>query len=335
MKLIDKRTLLASVAAMATLVGAGQAFAQATETATVEEVIVTGSRIKRADITGVGPATVISQDQIERTGLTNVESLLQRLPASAGNAGNQTNAYWTGNGYGTAQVNLRGLGINRTLTLINGRRVVNGGTGANSAPDLNMIPTAIIGRIDVLKDGASAIYGADAVAGVVNIITQNNFEGLKLSAKYGVTDEGDGQDYTVDVLWGMRNERGGVTAGLTYQKTEAVNLASRAPCGLGEVGGQLVCISSASTIGGRAVLPNGQQINFNQTPGGNGNFYEPYSAAKHNFNSNPFLNAVSPIERISTAFLADYKLTDTVTLFGELFFTHRESHQIATPGTLR
>ena len=335
MKLIDKRTLLAGVAAMATLVGAGQAFAQAMDTATVEELIVTGSRIKRADITGVGPATVISQEQIERTGLTNVEALLQRLPASAGNAGNQTNAYWTGNGYGTAQVNLRGLGINRTLTLINGRRVVNGGTGANSAPDLNMIPTAIIGRIDVLKDGASAIYGADAVAGVVNIITQNNFEGLKLSGKYGVTDEGDGQEYAVDVLWGMRNARGGVTAGLTYQKTEAVNLASRAPCGLGESGGQLVCISSASTIGGRAVLPNGQQINFNQTPGGNGNFYEPYSAAKHNFNSNPFLNAVSPIERISTAFLADYKLTDSVTLFGELFFTHRESHQIATPGTLR
>lgn len=335
MILIDKQTLLAGVAAMATLVGAGQSFAQATDTATVEELIVTGSRIKRADITGVGPATVISQEQIERTGLTNVEALLQRLPASAGNAGNQTNAYWTGNGYGTAQVNLRGLGINRTLTLINGRRVVNGGTGANSAPDLNMIPTAIIGRIDVLKDGASAIYGADAVAGVVNIITQNNFEGLKLSGKYGVTDEGDGQEYAVDVLWGMRNERGGVTAGLTYQKTEAVNLASRAPCGLGESGGQLVCISSASTIGGRAVLPNGQQINFNQTPGGNGNFYEPYSAAKHNFNSNPFLNAVSPIERISTAFLADYKLTDSVTLFGELFFTHRESHQIATPGTLR
>lgn len=328
-----KRLLLASAVLSGAMVGA-PALAQ-TADAEVGEVVVTGSRIKREDISGVGPATVVSMEQIANTGVTNVEMLLQRLPASAGAAGGQTNAYWTGNGYGTAQVNLRGLGINRTLTLINGRRVVNGGTGANSAPDLNMIPTPIIGRMDVLKDGASAIYGADAVAGVVNIVTINNFEGLKVTGKYGITGEGDGADYTVDVLWGKRGERGGVTAALTYQKTEAVNLASRAPCGLGEVGGQLVCVSSASTVGGRAVLPNGQQINFNQTLGGDGNFYEPYSAAKHNFNSNPFLNAVSPIERISTAFLADYDLTDDVSLFAEVFFTHRESNQIATPGTLR
>lgn len=327
-----KRALLAG--AMATASFGGWA-AQAQEASNVEEVVVTGTRIKRQDISGVGPATVISQEQVERSGVNNVETLLQRLPASAGNAGNQTNAYWTGNGYGTAQVNLRGLGINRTLTLINGRRVVNGGTGANSAPDLNMIPTAIIGRIDVLKDGASAIYGADAVAGVVNIVTRTNVEGLTLTGKYGVTDEGDGDEYALDAVWGMHSDRGSVTAAITWQKTEAVNLASRAPCGLGEVGGVLTCVSSASTIGGRAVLPNGQQINFNQTPGGNGNFYEPYSAAKHNFNSNPFLNAVSPIERFSTALLTDYKLNDKVTLFGEAFFTHRQSHQIASPGTLR
>jgi outer membrane receptor for ferrienterochelin and colicin len=79
------------------------------------------------------------------------------LPASAGFGGNQTNAYWADNGYGTAQVNLRGLGINRTLVLLNGRRIVNGGTGANSSVDLNIIPVALIERVEVLKDGASAI----------------------------------------------------------------------------------------------------------------------------------------------------------------------------------
>ncbi|WP_291755155.1 TonB-dependent receptor [Brevundimonas sp.] len=334
MNRMRKRILFAGAVITSTMCGMTASAQEATAT-NIDEIVVTGSRIKRTDISGVGPATVVTGEDIERTGITNVETLLQRLPSSAGNAGNQTNSYWTGNGYGTAQVNLRGLGINRTLTLINGRRVVNGGTGANSAPDLNMIPTAIIGRMDVLKDGASAIYGADAVAGVVNIITLNDFEGLKASARYGVTDESDGEDLAFDLLWGMRGDRGGVTAALTYQKTEAVNLASRAPCGLGEVGGELVCVSSAATIGGRAVLPNGQQINFNQTPGGDGDFFEPYSAAKHNYNSNPFLNAVSPIERISTAFLADYQLTDNVSLFGEFFFTHRESNQVATPGSLR
>ena len=256
MRRISKNLLFASALLTTAMVG-GQAFAQSAER-DVEEVVVTGSRIKRVDISGVGPATVVNQEQIANTGITNVETLLQRLPASAGAAGGQTSAYWTGNGYGTAQVNLRGLGINRTLTLINGRRVVNGGTGANSAPDLNMIPTAIIGRMDILKDGASAIYGADAVAGVVNIITINGFEGLKVSGKYGVTDENDGEEYTLDLLWGMRGDRGGVTAALTYQKTEAVNLASRAPCALGESGGQLVCSYSGNTLGGRARLADGR-----------------------------------------------------------------------------
>ncbi|MER8124535.1 TonB-dependent receptor plug domain-containing protein, partial [Acinetobacter baumannii] len=131
------------------------------------EVVVTGSRIKRTDIEGVGPATVIGAPDIAKSGVVNVETLLQRLPAASGYAGNQGNAYWAARGWGTATVNLRGLGINRTLVLMNGRRLVNGGTGANSAPDLNTIPTSIIGRIEVLKDGASAVYGTDAIAGVV------------------------------------------------------------------------------------------------------------------------------------------------------------------------
>ena len=128
------------------------------------DIFVTGSRIRRQDIAGVGPATVVNAEQIENTGIVNVETLLQRLPANAGFAGNQTSAYWTGNGYGTAQVNLRGLGIKRTLVLLNNRRLVAGGTGANSSPDLNMIPVIALARVDVLKDGASAIYGADAMA---------------------------------------------------------------------------------------------------------------------------------------------------------------------------
>ena len=316
----------------------GQALPATGETASApgEQIVVTGSRIRRTDIAGVGPATVVTAESIANTGIVNIETVLQRLPANAGFAGNQTSSYWTSNGYGTAQVNLRGLGIKRTLVLLNNRRLVAGGTGANSSPDLNMIPVPIIERIDVLKDGASAIYGADAVTGVVNIITDTDFEGFGIGARAGITDEGDGSDLTVDLTWGMQGERGGISAAATYQKTSAVNMASRAPCSLAEVTpGSLSCINSASTIGGRAVLPNGQQINFNQTIGGNGNFFEPYSAAKHNFNSNPFLNAVSPIERISTAVFAHYDLTDNVTAFGEFLYTHRESEQIATPGTIR
>src|SRR3546814_8394952 len=113
--------------------------------------VVTGSRIRRQDLAGVGPATVVSAEQIENTGVVNIETVLQRLPANAGFAGNQTSAYWANNGYGTAQVNLRGLGIKRTVVLFNGRRLAAGGTGAHSAPDMNMITVEALARNDVAK----------------------------------------------------------------------------------------------------------------------------------------------------------------------------------------
>lgn len=301
---------------------------------TLETVSVTGSHIKRAEISGVGPVTVIDRDAIQRSGAISVETLLQRLPAAAGAAGNQTSAYWVTGGWGTTQVNLRGLGINRTLVLLNGRRVVNGGTGANSAVDLSIIPIALIERIEVLKDGASAIYGADAVAGVVNIITRKNFDGVEASVRYGQTFQQDGEESTVDLAWGMTGDRGSMMAAINYSENGAVNMADRAPCGLGVSGGQLVCVDSANTIGGRARLADGRIINFNQTLGGNGNFFETYSGAKHNYNSNPHLNAVNPIKRLSFSTFGNLSLSDDVRMFTELMVTNRQSAQLATPSTI-
>ncbi|MGV8932684.1 MAG: TonB-dependent receptor [Luteimonas sp.] len=329
--------------AIGSLLSAGfvsTASAQATDGAkpsaatTLKAVTVTGSHIKRAAITGVGPVTVIDAETIERSGATSIETLLQRLPASAGFAGNQTNAYWAGNGYGTTQVNLRGLGINRTLVLLNGRRIVNGGTGANSSVDLNIIPVALIERIEVLKDGASAIYGADAVAGVVNIITKKNFNGVEASIRYGQTFQQDGEDGALDLAWGVTTDRGSLMAAINYSESGAVNMASRAPCGLAEVDGKLECVGSSSTIGGRALLPDGSRINFNQDPNGNGDFYEPYSPKKHNQNAYPALNAVNPIKRMSFSAFGNYDLTENLHGFTELMYTNRQSNQLATPGTL-
>lgn len=304
------------------------------EAKTLDTVQVTGSHIKRLQISGVGPVTVVDAEAIERSGATSVETLLQRLPASAGFAGSQTNAYWAENGYGTTQVNLRGLGINRTLVLLNGRRMVNGGTGANSSVDLNVIPVALIERIEVLKDGASAIYGADAVAGVVNIITKKGFDGAEASVRYGQTFEGDGEESSFDLAWGTTSDRGSLMAGLSYSEGGTVNMASRAPCGLGEVNGSLQCVGSSATIGGRALLADGSRVNFNQDPNGDGDFYEPYSAALHNYNGNPSLNAVNPIKRLSFSLFGDTSLSEDVKLFTELMFTNRQSDQLATPGSL-
>ena len=157
------RTILLTGSALAVAVAApaqAQDVSSETDSPAADDagqIVVTGSRIRRADIEGVGPTTVVTAEEIENTGIVNVETLLQRLPANAGFAGNQTSAYWTSNGWGTSQVNLRGLGIKRTLVLLNGRRLVAGGTGANSSPDLNMIPVNMLARTEVLKDGASAV----------------------------------------------------------------------------------------------------------------------------------------------------------------------------------
>ncbi|MBT8063952.1 MAG: TonB-dependent receptor plug domain-containing protein, partial [Gammaproteobacteria bacterium] len=140
----------------------------------IEEVIVTGSRIARADIDSASPVTVLSREDIEAAGLTDVGNLLQRMPSMSGSPiGTTTN----NGGNGAVLIDLRGMGVNRTLTLINGQRVVDGG-------DYQTIPSTMIERVEILKDGASAVYGADAVAGVVNIITRRDFEGVEVNVQY-------------------------------------------------------------------------------------------------------------------------------------------------------
>ncbi|WP_278361167.1 TonB-dependent receptor plug domain-containing protein, partial [Idiomarina abyssalis] len=203
-----------------------------TEAENVEKITVTGSRIQRIEAESAAPVQVFTAEDIEVSGMTSVEMILQRMSASAGFAGSQSNAYWTGNGYGTAQVNLRGLGINRTLVLLNGRRVVNGGTGANSSVDLNMIPVEMIQRIEVLKDGASAIYGADAVAGVVNIITRKSYDGFTIEGRLGSTDDGEGQDRKVNMIFGASSDKGRIMATLGYRSSDEVNMADQAGCAL-------------------------------------------------------------------------------------------------------
>ena len=307
----------------------------ADQSASLEEVVVTGSRIKGTEWDSASPVTIIGADAIFDSGISNVEDILQEMTASAGPAGNSTNAYWTSNGYGTAQTNLRGLGINRTLVLLNGRRIVNGGTGANSSVDLNMIPTALIERIEVLKDGASAVYGADAVAGVVNIITRTNFSGAKLDVKYGTTTKSDGENYEVNFTFGGDYDRGNIAVNLSFVESGLVLQTDRAACPLFEGDNGLECFGSSHTIGGRAHFNDGTEIQFNQIPGGDGDFFEPYDGARHGFDWFPFLNAVSPMQRINIAAFGTYEISDTLNVFTEIIYANRQGDQIVTPRRIR
>ena len=300
----------------------------------VERIQITGSKIKRTDIETASPVSVISSADISASGITNVENLLQEMSFSAGVAGNATNAYWTSGGYGTAQVNLRGLGIKRTLVLLNGRRVVGGGTGANSSVDLNMIPTAMIERIEVLKDGASAVYGADAVAGVVNIITKKAFSGAELSVKAGMADKGDAENQDLSLTLGGEFDKGNVVVNLSYGNTSVVRQSDRIACSkYGTEEGTFECFGSSTSEGGRALLADGTQVQFNQDPdtATNGNNYSPYNGALHSFNYIPYLNAVSPMERINLSSFANYNINDSVQLFVEASYANRQGEQIVTP----
>lgn len=296
----------------------------------IERIAITGSRIQREEMASTAPMTVFTAQDIEKTGATSVEVLLQRMTASAGFAGNQTNAYWTEGGYGSTQVNLRGLGVNRTLVLLNGRRMLNSGTGANSSVDLNTIPISVVERIEVLKDGASAIYGADAVAGVVNIITRQQIEGVEFQARTGITEQNDGEQYKLDLALGHIGERGSAYVAMSYDKTQAVDMLSRAPCPLEEVNGELVCGGSSALPGGR-----GHFIDTNGNPIGDPLMLLPTGSApytsSHKDNTYQYFNAVQPNERVNLFAYGEYDLTASSQVFAEAMYTHRSSQLPATP----
>jgi outer membrane receptor protein involved in Fe transport len=150
----------------------------------LEEIITTGSRIKRADLESASPVTVVNREDIVAQGITDVGNLIQRMPSMAGTPlGTTTNN--GNNNEGTVQIDLRGMGVDRTVTLVNGKRTVDAG-------DYTTIPAIMIERVEILKDGASAIYGADAVAGVVNIITRTDFEGVEINLQNGGWENTDG-----------------------------------------------------------------------------------------------------------------------------------------------
>ena len=147
----------------------------------VDTVVVTGSRLVTPNLLSISPVTAMSAEDIVRTGRSTIEDVINELPqvfaAQGANVSNGSN--------GTATVNLRGLGSNRTLVLINGRRLGPGDPGSTTfASDINMVPTALVERVELLTGGASSVYGADAVGGVVNFIINRKFEGVKFNAGY-------------------------------------------------------------------------------------------------------------------------------------------------------
>ncbi len=215
---MKKSTLGLAVIAAIPMFSSVQVLAADEAAKSIEKIQVTGSRINRTDMETASPITVIGDDFIAKSGYTSVADVLSNQPSAAGmSLGGSSN---NGSG-GTATVNLRGMGSQRTLVLLNGRRMVSSGTGADSSVDLNTIPVAMIKSIEILKDGASAVYGSDAIAGVVNIITKKDFEGSEVNVEGSRTTKGDGNNYGVSLLHGMQIAEGNLVVGAQYSSRAA------------------------------------------------------------------------------------------------------------------
>nr|MEA2797401.1 iron complex outerrane recepter protein [Phenylobacterium sp.] len=195
-----------------------------------ETMTITGSRIARDTFNSVSPVQVITREETTLAGFASTASVLQSTAVTAG--GPQINNAFGGfvvdGGPGVNTIGLRGLGTTRTLVLLNGRRVTPAGSrGAVGSADLNVLPSAIIDRIEILKDGASSIYGSDAIAGVINIITRKNIDGLTLEGQYNATEAGGGDEQRYSATFGKTFDRGYIAASAEMYRRSAITWGDR------------------------------------------------------------------------------------------------------------
>ena len=194
-----------------------------------EEIVVTGSRLKRDTYSSISPLQIITGQVSREVGLIDAADILQESTAASGQQIDLTfQGFVLDNGPGATTIDLRGLGSQRTLVLINGRRLSPAGVeGAPVSPDLNFVPASLVQQYDLLLDGASSVYGSDAIAGVANVILRKDFDGFEVEAYTRVPDQGAGVDNTLSVVWGHNFDRGFLAVGGEYTDHERVTFEDR------------------------------------------------------------------------------------------------------------
>ena len=299
----------------------------------IQEVTVTGSRLRRVDAETASPVFVLDSEAISESGVNTIGDLVQRIPAIAGLAINpQVN---NGGGYGESNIELRGLGAVRTLILLDGRRV--NLAGASGGVDVNMIPVSAIERVEVLKEGAGAVYGSDAIGGVVNFILKKNFEGVELNADYGRTSRSDGGNHSEGLLIGSSADKFSFMAGGSYTKLDAVQAGARdfSKVSLAYYSGSVVTGGSSRRPQGRYFLPSGSALrtqfgcsSVTRKDGAAGSSladYRCYHGATDAFNFQPYNLLLTPQERGAVFTIATYKFSDTLEAYSEVLYNRTHS----------
>ena len=321
-----------------------------------QDIVITGTRIPQPNLTSASPVTVLSAQEVKLQGTTRTEDLINSLPQAFSAQGSNVSNGATG----TATVNLRGLGPVRTLVLVNGRRLQPGDPTANgNVPDINFIPSSIIKRVDVLTGGASSVYGADAVAGVINFIMDTNYRGLRIDAQastfmhyndtnqailkaneasgfrppHGMSTNGGSQDISAAFGAGFDDNRGSIMAYATYRNQGSVLESTRdySFCNLASTADQSwTCGGSSTSAEGRVRVFNpvtGVRL-FNGHVSGN-----QLVGGAPNFNFAPYNYFQRPDERYTFGTFADYEIAPGAKPYLEAMFMHDHSvAQIAPSG---
>lgn len=320
-----------AMASVVTAIPAGAA-----EDENISEVVVTGSRIRRVDQETANPVLVIDQEAIKASGITTTGDLVQRIPSISGAATNP--AVNNGGGFGESNLELRGLDAKRTLILVDGRRI--GLVGASDATDVNQIPVAMIERVEVLKEGAGAVYGSDAVGGVVNFITRKDVDGLEINGDYGQSYENDGRHYSFDATFGTSTDKMNFILGGSYTEQDAVSAGDRefSKFALYLYGG-----TTGAYAGGSSRVPNGRiyqptgnafgcgsVTRIDGAAGTSPSDYRCYNGLQDAYNYQPLNLILTPQERVATFAKVNYSVNDYVEVYASALLNRTHSgYQIA------
>ncbi|HSX65829.1 MAG TPA: TonB-dependent receptor plug domain-containing protein, partial [Pseudoxanthomonas sp.] len=306
------------------------AFASAQEQAegsatTLDRIEVTGSRIRQVDTETSQPVLTITRAEIEQQGFRSVADILQNVTAAGSPAISRAQPLSSGEMVGGYYIDLRNLGTQRTLILVNGKRL---GASVSGYQDISQIPTVMVERLEVLKDGASAVYGSDAMAGVINIITRSNFEGAEASAYFGQYSEGDGEKEAYDFVMGFSGDRGSITVGAEYSKEKGVwakdrwfsesSRTSRHPT------------AGWTTVSQWGTLQRGGTnyvLDRNADPYDFSNFHvqDGTPITGDVSNSNEQMHLLTPTERRSVFVNGTFDITDNVRFNTDLLYTKRSA----------
>ncbi len=349
-------TQLAAAATLACHTGAWAQTAPATAAAErTQSVVVTGSRIRSLDATSISPVTSLGAVEFEQRGVLRVEDLLNTLPQAFADQNGGGNRGGTVGASGTATVNLRNLGNQRTLVLIDGRRLMQGDPARSTAqaPDINNIPPSLIERVDIVTGGASAVYGSDALAGVVNFIMKRNFQGLRVDLQgssfqhdndnaIGAVGAAAGQPVPSGSTWGgeqlaasvtfghnFEGGRGNVTGFLGYRQLAGLGTSERdfMTCNLSATATGYACALSSTTYPGQFQLTNPTTGVVRSTLAldpTTGNSFRTYRASD-GFNNGNTYDLQAPTKRANAYAFGNYRFSDSAEVYGELSAMRNEA----------